>query len=383
MRTRARGLLAVPVTLIAALSLSTIQANAAPADAGSGRVCIAHAFQDVPEPNDIYYARGCTGHDEPELDPISAAPGSAKDLTWRVVLPTDDATPVASVGSFWFGSVVSDPQSLFNQAYLELQFYPDTVVTGCSRFGGYYPVYVKNAYTACSPVWQVNSKGVENAAFNAMLVRDGTTDAMVMHGGDTVTIHLYTTAAADGFHQTVHDLTTGEQGTIVLNSPRHGPLMPVYGRQLPGRSLKWGIVADTPMAFVWEIGHTSDFSRKSGAFCLPGHPRCKSYDAAHWEGFSPLTIESVTFGDGSQATQWGIASDYGGAAEVLQYCGHYGGPNCIYPWYSSTADGTFHFGARYADSVKNYGGGHQYAPTTKCDSPYGRHTAYCVRIVTP
>ena len=179
---------------------------------------------------------------------------------------------------------MSDPQSLFDQAYLELQFYPDTVVTGCNRFGGYYPVHVRNAYTSCSPVWQVNSKNIENAAFNAMLQLDGTDKPLVMHGGDTITVHFYVTAAADGFHETVHDLTTGQQGTIVLNSQKHGPLMPVYDRQEVGNALKWGIVADTPTAFVWEIGHTSDYARNPGAFCLPGHPRCRSYDTAAWAG---------------------------------------------------------------------------------------------------
>lgn len=384
-RSPLRRLLALPSLALIGTLLpgSGTLAQATPAAPARPPVCIAHAFHDVPEPHEIYYSRGCTGHDEPELDPLSSAPGSAKDLTWKVVLPKDGITQVSSVGSFWFGGVVSDPQSIYNQAFFEAQFYPDTVVTGCNRFGGYYPVHVRDAYTSCTPVWQVNSKGIENAAFNAMLVRDGTTQPLVMRGGDTVTVHFYATAAADGFHETVRDLTTGEQGTLIMNSLKHGPLMPVYGRQEIGNALKWGIVDDTPMSFVWEIGHTSDFSRKAGAFCLPGHHRCKSYDASAWEGFSPLTIESVTFGDGSQATKWGIGSDYGGAAEVQQFCGHYGGPDCIYPWYSSTADRTIHFGAHYPDSVKNFGGGHQYAPTTQCDSPYGKNTAYCDRVIVP
>jgi hypothetical protein len=381
-RARSGRLLAVStVTLLVVLWGMPAQASHPPTP--THRVCIAHAFRDAPEPDDIYYAPGCTGHDEPELDPLSNAPGSAKDLTWTVVLPTDGTRPVSGTGIFWFGGVVSDPQSLFNQAFVELQFYPDTIVSSCTPYGGYHPVFQRDAYTACSPVWQINSKNIENAAFNAMLLREGTSDPLVMHAGDTVTVHFYTTAAADGFHETVQDLTTGQQGTIILDSPKHGPLMPVYDRQVPGQSLKWGIVADTPMSFVWEIGHTSDFARKAAAFCLPGHPRCKSYDTAAWAGISPITIESVVFGDGSRASRWGIASDYGGAAEVEQYCGHYGGPNCIYPWYSSTAAGTIHFGVQYPDSLKNFGGGHQYAPTAECDSPYGKDTAYCVRVINP
>ena len=231
-RARSGRLLAVStVTLLVVLWGVPAQASHPPTP--THRVCIAHAFRDVPEPNDIYYAPGCTGHDEPELDPLSNAPGSAKDLTWNVVLPTDGTRPVSGTGIFWFGGVVSDPQSLFNQAFVELQFYPDTVVSSCTPYGGYHPVFERDAYTACSPVWQINSKNIENAAFNAMLLREGTSDPLVMHAGDTVSVHFYTTAAADGFHETVQDLTTGQQGTIILDSPKHGPRCPCTTGRCP------------------------------------------------------------------------------------------------------------------------------------------------------
>src|SRR5207248_3957993 len=44
------------------------------------------------------YKQGCSGHDEPELDPLSGLPGSAKNLTWTVVLPSDGRFEVASTG---------------------------------------------------------------------------------------------------------------------------------------------------------------------------------------------------------------------------------------------------------------------------------------------
>ena len=44
----------------------------------------------------VWYAQGCTGHDEPELDPVSSLAGSAQELTWTAVLPTDGAVPVSS-----------------------------------------------------------------------------------------------------------------------------------------------------------------------------------------------------------------------------------------------------------------------------------------------
>src|SRR5438309_6145510 len=62
-------------------------AVARPAIAGSG--CLAH------RPN---YIEGKI------KAPISSAPGSAQDLTWTVVLPSDGAVPVDAAGpTFWFG----------------------------------------------------------------------------------------------------------------------------------------------------------------------------------------------------------------------------------------------------------------------------------------
>jgi hypothetical protein len=64
-----------------------------PARAGSG--CIAHHPNYIQGKLEVTYEAGCTGHDEPELAPVSSAPGSARDLTWTVVLPSDGAVPVA------------------------------------------------------------------------------------------------------------------------------------------------------------------------------------------------------------------------------------------------------------------------------------------------
>src|ERR1700756_1937080 len=93
--------------------------------AGGQSLCIAHH-----PPPDICYTGSCTGHDEPEIDPLSNRAGSAQDLTWTVVLPTNGAVQVDSVGpTFWIGGTVSDPNSQFGQAFLELQFYPKRVTT--------------------------------------------------------------------------------------------------------------------------------------------------------------------------------------------------------------------------------------------------------------
>jgi hypothetical protein len=354
------------------------------AQAQSG--CYAHRPKYIEGVFEVKYASNCTGHDEPELDPVSSAPGSAKDLTWTVVLPADGATAVSALGpTFWFGGTVTDPKSIFGQSFVELQFYPDAIVTSCSQSGGFEVKFAPNSYSVCSPVWRLTATGQqsvfhETAAFNAMLT-DGSGPGvpLVMHAGDTITVHWFTTPAQDGFHVTVTDLTTHGSGTIVLNSTSTGPLMPAYDTQVIGNSLAWGGVNDTPNAFVWEIGHESVFTGK-GAFCAPGQVGCDSYNAASWAGISPIQIKSVTFGDGSQAKQFAAVSDLGGKAEVLGSCSVYGGPDCIYPWYSLGKSG-FHFGVDFPDTTNDFGQANQYQQTTLCGGPFGADSTYCDTIL--
>jgi hypothetical protein len=109
-------------------------------------------------------------------------------------------------------------------------------------------------------------------------------------------------------------------------------------------------VNDTPNAFVWEIGHESVFTG-TGAFCVAGEVGCDSYDASAWAGTSPIQIKSVTFADGSPAKQFATVSDLGGKAEVLATCSVYGGPFCIYPWYTLGTSG-YHFGVDYPTRSK-------------------------------
>ena len=366
-------------------ALAAILSGASPAQAGESG-CYAHRPKYIEGVFEVKYDAGCTGHDEPELDPVSSVAGSARELTWKVVLPSDGSFPVSATGpTFWFGGTVIDPKSLFGQAFVELQFYPDAIVTSCGQDGGFEVKFAPNSYSVCSPVWRLTStgqKGVfhESAAFNAMLT-DGTgpNTPLVMSAGDTITVHWFTTPAKDGFHVTVTDVTTGGSGTIVLNSSNSGPLMPAFDTQAIGNSLGWGLVFDTPNAFVWEIGHESVFTGK-GAFCLPGQVGCESYDAPAWAGTSPIQIQSVTFGDGSQAKEWAAVSDLGGKAEVLASCSVYGGADCIYPWYTLGKTG-FHFGVDFPDTTKDFGQADQYQTTTQCGGPFGPGSTYCDTVL--
>src|SRR5258707_15501094 len=58
-----------------------------------------------PHPTEyVWYTASCTGHDEPEIDPLSNHPGSAQGLTWTIVLPPNRGAQVdAGCPTFWTG----------------------------------------------------------------------------------------------------------------------------------------------------------------------------------------------------------------------------------------------------------------------------------------
>lgn len=360
---------------------------AASAQAQTVKNCLAHHPLYVPGQFEVTYTQGCTGHDEPELFPVSSAPGSARDLTWTAVLPTNGRSSVSDVGpTFWFGGTVTDPKSLFGQAFVELQFYPDSTVSKCFADGSFAVNFTPNIFTACSPVFKLlpthtgGTNFTEPTAFNAMLEDSAAPGSpLIMHAGDTITVHYYVTPAADGFHITVTNLNTGHSGTIVLNSTSDGPLMPAYDTQQIGNSLGWGNVNDAPNSFVWEIGHASIFTG-GDAFCIPGQTFCDSYNADSWAGFSPIQIKSVTFGDGSTPKNFAVVSDQGGKAEVAQSCATYGGPFCIYPWFTLGKSG-FHYGVDYPDTLKDFGQADQFTQTLQCGGPFGPNTTFCSTIL--
>jgi hypothetical protein len=395
MRLRLLCVIAFACAVAAALAgaAATPRAQAA---AGGQSLCIGHHPQEY-----IWYTGSCTGHDEPEIDPLSNAAGSAQDLTWKLVLPTNEAGTteaqqgqVDSVGpTFWIGGTVTDPNSRFGQAFLELQFYPNSITTNCASGGGYNVVYSANTYTACSPVWEVSKKGnSESAAFNAMLTDSATGGPLLMHAGDTITDHQYVTTANDGMHITVTDLTTGHSGTIILNSKVDGPLMPAFSVQKLGNSLGWGLVHDAPNSLVWEIGHTGNYTSPAGQFCLPGSatkPPCYSFNVPSWLLFKPLQIKGVTFGDGSTAKSWATVSDTGGEAEILgnsfvgpTSCSGFGGPFCQYPFYAwNGALNAFTYGGDYPGTTKDFGQTAEFQQTENCASPADGSPQYCATVL--
>jgi len=371
--------------------------NVASGDGSSTSACLAHIPGGLGDDDTAnlseYYTSVCTGHDEPELDPVSSAPGSAQDITWHVQLPADGAVPVSSVGpTFWFGGTVHDsnPVKLGLAGFLELQFYPDSFVKSCPSDGGFIVKHAPNIYTACSPVWTLTKKGKsigEPAAFNGMLTDAGGKTAFVMNALDIVDVHIWAPAPGAAYQEQVTDETTGETSSVlVLNSQRDGPLTPQFSTNAIGNSLDWGGVYDTPMAFVWEIGHSDIYGDHPGAFCVPGQTFCGSFNADNWAGITPIRIFDVTFGDGSHQEHWATVSDTGGKAEVLGNsfvgptdCTGYGGPFCIYPYFSSDG-GAINYGV----GPNNLGGGvDQFAQIQTCPavSLFPDDPTYCDTVV--
>jgi hypothetical protein len=398
------AVLAAVAAFVLALSAS---AGAAATSKSSGAIssgsvgagtasCLAHIPGGLTEDWYDSYTPGCTGHDEPELDPVSSAPRSAENISWRVRLPADGTFPVSSVGNaFWFGGTVKDsnPHKIGGQGFLELQFYPDSFTKNCGSNGSFSLVHEPDVYTACSPVWTLQKRGkgiAEPAAFNGMLTDSTGKAPFVMHALDIVDVHIWAPGPSSAYQEQVRDETSHTTSSVmVLISPKDGPLTPEFSTQQIGNALDWGAVWDTPMAFVWEIGHSDLYGDHPGAFCLPGQTFCGSFNAANWAGFTPIRIFNATFGNGSHPRHWAVVTDTGGIAEVLGNsfvgptdCSSYGGPFCTYPFFSW--DGAaFNFGTDYPNTVTDFGGASQFDqnPSDCPDDGVFTGGTYCSRIV--
>src|SRR6516164_1001805 len=198
------GLSVSPVAAGASSSAAAVISGTAGASTAG---CLAHVPGGLSEDWYDSYTPGYTGHDEPELDPVSSASRSAENITWHVQLPADGATAVSSVGpTFWFGGTVKDsnPHKIGQEGFLELQFYPDSVTKNCGSTGSFSVVHAPDVYTACSPVWTLAKQGkqiAEPAAFNGMLT-DATRKApFVMHALDAVDVHIWAPGTSSPYQE--------------------------------------------------------------------------------------------------------------------------------------------------------------------------------------
>jgi hypothetical protein len=96
----------------------------------------------------------------------------------------------------------------------------------------------------------------------------------------------------------------------------------------------------------------------------------------------PIQIRGVEFGDGTFPSNFAAVSDFGGKAEVNQYCGAaaYGNPFCIYPWYTLGTTG-YHYGVDYSDLLNDFDQADQFARTLQCGGPFGPNSTYCSTIL--
>ena len=391
---RSRPAAAAPAKKVVHRCFGVLPGRPAGPSSGGG-----YSTQSAVTRRQIQYPEGCLGHDEPDLAPVTSAANTAQNVTWTVVLPLDGtgagSRRVMDLGpTFWFGATLQDSNSLFGQAFDELQFYPDSTLAApyCGTDGSYFIDLTPNKYTMCSPVWAVDTKTFsEHAVFNGLVTRSGSTSPLVLNGGDTVTVHLFAGAqTGNPLNIVVADITTGKQSTpLVVSSVADGPLTPVTGSNVTSNFLQWGLIDQAPMSMSWEIGHPNIYDYPLAPECLPGMFNCYSYNVTKgWQHITPLEVKKVQFANGVQPTSWAVVDGQGGIALDSTWCGTYNaaGSNgsCTFPWYSynSTA-GAIEFGGSYAGVTNTYNTAHQYPQSRSCAGPEGSNSTYCATSLTP
>ena len=153
--------------------------------------CVAHRAAYIEDVFEVRYSAGCSGHDEPELMPLSDLPGSAKNLTWTFVLPSNGSNfDVDAVGpTFWLGGTGRRPEQPVRAGVRGASVLPELrrhPMHAERRVRGQAPC---GAWSVCSPTWSIHTTGQkpvyhEPAAFNAMLTCR-IEHPLVMHQGDT------------------------------------------------------------------------------------------------------------------------------------------------------------------------------------------------------
>lgn len=373
-----------------------------------------------------YYVKGCYGHDEPAIDPISTVPGSGQDVTWTIKLPS--STPFRSlldVGpTFWVGATLSDSSSLADSVFSELQFYPDSTLlpqsgndinTACTQFG-FNVNPAPGTWSICDFSWglyPLSSGGfAETAAYVSVVdLTSNSSQPLYLHSGDRVQVHIFPSGDAhNDAEQVITDLTTGQSGKLIMNSNAttgagsaanpstgDGPLTLPYSTNTTDNAMPWGVVDGTPFAFSWEIGHANIYTHSSQPECVPGQWDCFSYNTSldGWGALSPLQIQSVTFGiKGKQAapSSWATNDSQGGAAEDITWCGAFGsaatGTNlCSFPYYTyNPLARAILIGTTYPGTPAQYTYGQapaEYAQTATCPGPLTGQFGFLYYCDTP
>lgn len=414
----AAGALAMSAALAVPAGLTGTKAGPAPAGrAASAARAVTAAYSDKTKCFGIVpfhgaaYGKGCYGHDEPAIDPISNVPGSGQDVTWTLRLPSSSAQrSLLDMGpTFWIGATLNDPSSLASRVFSELQFYPDSQLT---------PQSGTDINTACTPLgfdvnpdpgtWSICdfSWGLYGNASTGFIevpayvsVVDQTSNpgqALFLHSGDRIRVHIFNSGDANNdAEQVITDLTTGQSGSLIMDSNAttgagsganpgvgDGPLTLPYSTNTTDNAMPWGVVDGTPFAFSWEIGHSNIFTHGNQPECVPGQWDCFSYDTTSdgWGAIDPLQIKAVTFDVGRHhdiaPQSWATNDSQGGAGEDVQWCGDYNDPGtnmCTFPWYTyNPRVNAILIGTTYAGTPARFTYGEapaEYTTTAACNGP--------------
>ena len=128
------------------------------------------------------YTAGCSGHDEPELNPVLSASSFAQNIIWRVALLADAAFPGIAASGRRSGSAAPSTtrtrQKLGGEGFLELQFYPGLVhqAVHCPTGASTLKQGAERSTQRARPSGRSRSRDssiTEPAAFNGMLTDAG------------------------------------------------------------------------------------------------------------------------------------------------------------------------------------------------------------------
>ena len=109
-----------------------------------GGSCLAHHPQYIDNVIEVQYSTGLHRPRRARARPaFERCRARRRDLTWTVVLPSERLVRRSMRPARPSGSAGRSPirTSLFGQAFVELQFYPNTIVTNCNPNGSFIPKF--------------------------------------------------------------------------------------------------------------------------------------------------------------------------------------------------------------------------------------------------
>lgn len=251
------------------------------------------------------------GHDEPDTQFLSNAPGSGNNMQWELTLPKDHPFPATqtfeNLIAPWFNMAVCDPQSYpqnpctpdsdknhggisnpkdAGAAFLELQFYPpgfSPFITQISCDQTHWCAALNIDSLECNFNFEFcNTNCFEPVNF-AFIQMNGVpagppgpgdqnsstftpnSQTLLMNQGDTLDVTLSDTP--NGLINTVFDKTTGQSGFMVASAqngfqdlnlntcaPTNFNFHPEYSTAKLGNDVPWAALRTT-VGFAVEIGH--------------------------------------------------------------------------------------------------------------------------------